>query len=81
MSWKDRMNAGIGEYLRSLGVDAIEVTGYHEEVDVYSYGGCDTCGPDYDKEFELSIYYKDSKGESKTYTWGDTFTAFLNNIT
>jgi len=79
MTWKDRMNAGIGEYLRSIGVDAIEVTGYNEEVDVYSWGGCETCGPE--KDFELSIYYKDSTGKSRTYTYANTFTEFLNNIT
>jgi len=80
MSWKERMYAGIGEYLRSLGVDAIEVTSFDEEVDVYSWGGCETCGPEYNKDFSLYIYYRDSNGKKGTYTYGGTFTDFINNV-
>lgn len=81
MSWKDRMNAGIGEYLRSLGLDVIEVTGYSEDVLVYDMGGCETCGPEYDKEFTLTIRHLDGKGERKVYCYNGTFTDFINSIT
>ena len=82
MTWKDRMYAGIGQYLREKkGLDVVEVLYIDEDVSVYSYGGCDTCGPEYNKDFNLSIYYTDSKGKSGSFYYDGTFISFIDEIT
>lgn len=80
MSWKDRMNAGIGEYLRSQGLDCITVKDFEEDVSVYDRGGCDTCGHDYDKDFNVTIRYTDSRGAEKYYYYDGSFVDFLAGI-
>lgn len=81
MSWKERMYAGIGEYLRSTGLDVITVNSLEEDVTVVDRGGCATCGPDYDKEFGVFIGYTNSNKKDKTYYYDGSFVDFLNSIT
>lgn len=82
MSWKNRMYAGIGEELRSLGLDVITVTDLEEAIAyVVDRGGCDTCGHDYDVNFSLNIYYIDSHNNKMTYNYDGTFTDFIGGIT
>lgn len=82
MTWKDRMYAGIGEYLRSIGFDVVQVDDIEECVEsVLDRGGCDTCGHNYNVEFILTIDYVNSKGKINTYYYDGTFVNFINSIT
>lgn len=81
MTWKDRMYAGIGEYLRSKDMDAIKVMYLDEDVSVRGPYGCDTCGPEYDTEFNVTISYINSAGKTEHYYYDGSFVDFLNNIT
>lgn len=44
--WKERMYCGIGEYLRSTGLDCVQVLRMDEDACIYDLGGCVTCGSD-----------------------------------
>lgn len=75
MSWKDRMYAGVGEHLRSIGVDAVTVEDFEERVDcVIDQGGCDV-------DFALDITYLDSKNKRKVYGYDGSFTDFVRGVT
>ena len=76
MTWKERMYSGLGEYLRSMGFDAIEVTDFEDRTE---YGGyCDTCA------YETTVCdltYRDSKGKVNTWTYYDSFAELVKSIT
>lgn len=82
MSWKLRMYTGIGQYLREeKGLDVLEVIDIDEDASAYSgFGGCETCGPDYDVDFEVKITYKDRFGKTQVYRYDGTFVDFINGI-
>jgi hypothetical protein len=61
----------------------VTVTSWEEEFDVYRFGGCDTCGPEYEKEYAVIIsYYVDyPEGRVSTYyTYKGTFTDLIKEL-
>lgn len=75
------MKSGIGEYLRSTGLDCVNVLRFNENVYVSDQGGCPTCGPFYDTEFSLDITYENSQKLQKVYHYDGNFVQFINSIT
>jgi len=75
MTWKERMYAGLGEFLRSMDIDAIEVTNFEDRTE---YGGyCDTCA------YETTVCdltYRDSKGKVGTWTYYGSFAELVQSI-
>lgn len=55
--------------------DAVEVTEYDENT--YESGGCETCAW---TEWEVDIYYKNDKGEGKTYTFDGRFSYLIREL-
>lgn len=55
MSWKDRAYAGVGKWLRSKGIDAVEI------LDIEEFAG-------YEYDIDTVITYKDRLKGIKTYT-------------
>lgn len=49
-------------------ISEVEVTAWEEEFDAYAYGGCETCGPEIEKDYTVTIYY----------TWNDTPRAYTH---
>lgn len=58
MTIEDSIKAAMAKYVERIqGISGVEVTSWEEEFDVYSYGGCETCGPEYEKEYTVTINY------------------------
>jgi hypothetical protein len=81
MTWQDRMYAGLGEYLRSIGKDAITVTNISEDASS-TWGGCETCGyGEQGGDFETTIKYTDSKGKPQSYYYSSSLSDLIKSIT
>lgn len=81
-NWKSEMYERIAEYLREeKALDIVEVTSIDEDVSVRGPYGCDTCGPEYDTEFELYVYYIDSAGKRQSTYYDGGFFSLINAIT
>jgi hypothetical protein len=57
----------------------VEVTGWEEEFDVYRFGGCDTCGPEYEKEYSVVIYFT-WEGRSGCSNFSGKFTDLIKEL-
>jgi hypothetical protein len=75
MSWKDRMYAGIGEYLRSTGLDCVRVDSIEEELVAYQ-GAFD----DVEKDFAVWINYEDHERHLRLHRYDGSFFEFLESI-
>lgn len=47
-SWVDGFNAALLRFLQKYRPEAVKITNYD---DYPAYGGCDTCGPEYEVDF------------------------------
>jgi len=80
MTIKDTIKKALARYVqRKEGITDVEVTGWEEEFDVYSYGGCETCGPEYDKEYSVTIAYI-WEGKARVTTHTGTFTELIKEL-
>jgi hypothetical protein len=64
---------------RKQEITDVEVTSWEEEFDVYSYGGCETCGPEYDKEYSVWIYYN-WENSRRSYIYNGKFTDLIKEL-
>lgn len=64
---------------RTQEISDIEVSSWEEEFDVYSFGGCETCGPEYEKEYTVSIYYR-WENTPRVYTYTGSFTDLIKEL-
>lgn len=78
MSWKEDFYAALLKFIKSRGVgDAAEVFGFNE---YYSEPyGCETCWPG--PSWEAEIYYYDSEGRSRSYTYDGRFSDLFDMLT
>lgn len=81
MSWKDEMHAAMATYLRDQGVDAVAVEEYTENVYVSDVWGCETCGPEYETDFSMTIYYRNSKGNRRGWHYDNSLSSLIKVIT
>lgn len=73
MSWQDEMHAAIADY---LGIDGKIISMSDSTV---AYGGCETCGPEY--ETELDIVWEDADGTRQYRSWSGGLADMIRNIT
>lgn len=64
---------------RTQDISEVEVTSWDEEFDAYDFGGCETCGPDFEKEYTVTIYYT-WNGTSRAYTYNGPFTGLIREL-
>jgi hypothetical protein len=66
---------------RTLSIESVEVISWEEEFNVYSFGGCSTCGPEFEKEYSVEIWYRDSGTKSdKYYHFAGKFTELIKEL-
>lgn len=58
MNIEDAIKAAMARMIRRKEGIEVEVTSWDEEFDVAAYGGCETCGPEYEKEYSVVIWYR-----------------------
>lgn len=75
MSWKDRFYEAVAEYLRTNGVDCVNVTKIKE--DIYYGGYCSTCSYE---ELRVYVYYSDSNDEIQEYNYYGNMSEFINSL-
>lgn len=80
MKIEESIKAAMAKYVeRSQDISGVEVTSWEEEFDVYSYGGCETCGPEYEKEYTVTINYLwDNSRRVSVYT--GSFTELIREL-
>lgn len=84
-SFEETFKGLLLEFIKRRGVDAVEVTGYDESVDVYSGGGCPSCAYD-EKNFEVEIFYVPTDPALRTrwgsncYTYDGKFSDLLGEL-
>lgn len=85
MTIEEKIKEAMARYIERIKqISGITVTGWDEEFNTYSYGGCDTCGPEFDTEYRVDIWYKTVgdlyKGTSQRYTYGGKFTDLIKEL-
>ncbi len=64
---------------RKYDISGVEVSSWEEEFDVYSFGeGC-SCGPEYEKEYSVTMYYS-WENKSKCFTHKGTFSELIREL-
>lgn len=66
----------LAKFLRARDLDVEKVTDFDEYTN--SYGGCETCSWD---ETEVTIYYHDSEGFGKSYTYSGKMVDLVRELT
>lgn len=65
---------------RREGIKDVVVTGWEEEFDTYSYGGCETCGPDYETEYGVTVWYVTPPGKESVFSYSGKFTEPIKEL-
>lgn len=77
MNIEESIKSAMARYIeRIYDISGVEVSSWTEEFDVYAYGGCETCGPEYDKEYSVDIYYT-WDNQAKWHGFKGTFTDLI----
>ncbi len=80
MSIEEAISSAMGRMIeRKDGITDVQVTSWEEEFDVYSFGGCETCGPEYETEYSVWIYYT-WEGSSRSYIYKGKFTDLITEL-
>lgn len=66
---------------RKLGIKDVVVTSWQEDYDTYAYDGCETCGPEYETEYNVTIRYVTPPGDyGKVFTYSGKFTSLIKEL-
>lgn len=66
---------------RELEIKDVAVTSWEEDYDTYDYGGCNTCGPNYEIEYRVTIWYVTPPGDyGKVFTYSGKFTDLIKEL-
>lgn len=74
MGWQDEMYEEIAKYVGLPEGSKI----VHMYDSTYSYGGCETCGPEYETTLEITY---ELNGESKYTSYGASFSDIMMHLT
>jgi hypothetical protein len=63
-------------------IAGVEVQDWSEEYDKYAFGGCETCGPEYEEEYTVYISYTtpETNSWSASYTYKGKFTDLIKEL-
>lgn len=80
MTIEESIKAAMAKYVERIqDISGVEVTSWEEEFDVYSYGAGCSCGPEYEKEYTVTIHYLWDNSR-RVYTHNGTFTELIREL-
>lgn len=83
MTIEDKIKQAMLTFLRSQGINASQVQDWSEDYNQYTYGGCETCGPEYEEDYCVTIWYTiDEKNRlvNHAYNYSGKFTELIKEL-
>lgn len=76
MTFQEKFFQSLKDWLVRYRVGVDTVIGYSDSAE--TWGGCDTCGSETD--IEVEIKYLDTEGNTRTFTYGGSFSEILREL-